>query len=113
MKKCLFSLSVFFLLASDISSQTLSWPKQETNLGNVLTLYQPQVENWDQFKTLDYRMAFSLVPSQQKEVIGVLDMRATTYVNTADHLVHIYDLKITGLHFPGLNTPTAHDMGQL
>ena len=113
MKKSFFYLALFFCYGSAIFCQTLTWPKQETNLGNVLTLYQPQVENWDQFKTLDFRMAFSLVPSQQKEVIGVLDMRATTYVNTAEHQVHIYDLKITGLHFPGLDTPAAHDMGQM
>lgn len=112
--KRIYLLTVYTLaFASCMMAQTLTWPKQETNLGNVLTLYQPQVEDWQQFQTLDFRMAFSLIPNQGKEVLGVVDVHASTYVNTYDRQVHIYSLKITGIHFPGLDPTTAYGMGQI
>ena len=34
-------------------------------------VYQPQVDDWKNFRELDWRMAFSLTPAGGQEVVGV------------------------------------------
>ena len=84
-----FAISIITLLLFSFNgfSQELDFPRELTNDGAVLTIYHPQVERWTDYKTLVYRMAFSLVPNQQKEVLGVLYMSANTVSNTQDHTV--------------------------
>jgi hypothetical protein len=38
------------------------WPRQRTNEQGRLIYYQPQVEDWKNFKELNFRMAFTLAP---------------------------------------------------
>ncbi|MDZ7614831.1 MAG: hypothetical protein U5K51_14905 [Flavobacteriaceae bacterium] len=59
-------------------------------------MYQPQVENWQDYKNLTYRLAFSLVPNQGKEVLGVLYMTANTAVNKETNSVLIQILLLKG-----------------
>ncbi len=58
-------------------------------------------------------MAFQLTPYQAKQIVGVLYINATTIVDTYDHMVKIYNLNVTGVHFPGLDEETAASMGQI
>ena len=43
-----------------VFAQDPGWPRQLTNNGTVLILYTPQVEDWPQYETIDFRMAFQL-----------------------------------------------------
>ena len=87
-----------------IRDRDISWPRTLTNEGSVLTMYQPQVESWNNHKTLVYRMAFSLTPNQQKDVLGVLYMTANTVANTQDHTVFLSDMVVNKTMFPSLDT---------
>ena len=42
------------------------WPRQQTNAAGHLVYYQPQIDNWKDFKELDFRMAFAFTPKQKK-----------------------------------------------
>ena len=108
-------LSCYLLLAGSLSlyAQDPGWPRQMTNNGSVLVLYTPQVEDWPQYETIDFRMAFQLTPYQGKPVVGVLYVNASTFVDTYNHMVKIYNLNITGVHFPGMDDATAVSMGQI
>ncbi len=94
-------------------AQDPGWPRQLTNNGSILVLYTPQVEDWPEYQTLNFRMAFSLTPYQAKEVVGVLYMSATTTVDTYTHMVTIFNMNVTDVHFPSLDETTAASMGQI
>jgi hypothetical protein len=100
MKSLLFSFSVFFLFFYNSFSQIVNWPRTLTNNGSVLTMYQPQIENWKDYKNLSYRLAFSLVQNEGKEVLGVLYMTAKTDVNKESNMVLISSIVIDKVHFP-------------
>jgi hypothetical protein len=113
MKTLISIFSIVLLNYTPVFAQELTWPHELTSGGSVLTLYQPQVEDWQMYQTLDFRMAFSLVPFQEKEVVGVLYVHASTAVNMDDHMVTIYGMNITQTHFPSLDSAKADSMGQL
>ncbi len=89
------------------------WPRQLTQDGAVLTLYQPQVDDWPQYKNLDCRMAFTLQPYQAKKVVGIIYMDAQTNVNMDNRMVEVYNMIITQTHFPSLDDATAESLGEL
>ena len=85
----------------------LGWPRQKTTDKGSLVYYQPQVDDWKDFKQLDFRMAFSLTPKGQKEVVGVLSAQAQTAVDVDQHDVVLSDFKITQVRFPSLDSDQA------
>ncbi len=113
MKRQIYLLMLVLVYSSVVIAQDPGWPRQLTNNGSVLVLYTPQVANWEQYQTIEFRMAFSLTPYQAKEVVGVVYIGATTNVDTYNHMVSIYNLNITGVHFPGMDDTTAASLGQI
>ena len=99
--------------ANSPSAADPGWPRQRTNEHGTLVYYQPQVDDWKDFKQLDFRMAFSFTPKGQKEVIGVLVLSANTNVNVDDHSVVLTDFKINQVHFPSLDPEKASKMDQV
>lgn len=106
MKK-LFILFTLISFTFSCFSQDLEWPREWKHEGNVLTVYQPQIENWDNYEKLDFRMAFTLVPFYQKEVVGVVYLHATTTVDMDNHMVAINKINIQKVDFPSLDTSKA------
>src|SRR5215475_16171543 len=76
-----------------------SWPRERYSNGNRLIIYQPQVDNWNNFQDLSWRMAVSLTPKGGKTVIGVVEMKGTTSVDNVNKLVNISNLQITNTYF--------------
>src|SRR5579864_5058845 len=112
MKKRL-CLSMWALFTSICTfAQDPGWPRQLTNNGAVLVLYTPQVEDWPDYTTLNFRMAFSFTPYQQKEVVGVVYMTAATTVDTYTRMVSIFNISVSDVHFPSLDEVTSASMGQ-
>ncbi|HEY4968167.1 MAG TPA: hypothetical protein VII28_17295, partial [Puia sp.] len=112
MKKLIFLLINTLVLSLITLAQDPGWPRQLTDNGNVLVVYAPQVEDWPQYETLNFRMAFQLTPYQSKLVVGVVYLSATTSVDTYDHMVKIFNLNVTDVHFPSLDPTTAARLGQ-
>ncbi|MGB8440136.1 MAG: hypothetical protein WCE26_12145 [Candidatus Acidiferrales bacterium] len=89
------------------------WPRQITNQGNTLVLYQPQVDDWKNFRELDWRMAFSLTPAGGQEAVGVATLHSNTEIDNDNKMVSLTDLKIVNTSFPSLDPQSAVKMGQL
>jgi hypothetical protein len=78
----------------------------------VLLYYQPQIDEWKDYKELMGRMAFSLTPSGGKAVLGVADVQAATLVDKDSHTVFFRDISVTSVRFPSLQG-NAQTMEQL
>lgn len=103
-----FVLAISLILPGLIGyAQDVTFPRQLTNQGSILTLYQPQVEKWTGHELLDFRAAFSVKPAGAKEALGVLYMKAKTEVNMENHRVLISNMSITAIHFPSLQADSA------
>jgi hypothetical protein len=89
------------------------WPRKTTKDGATLITYQPQVDDWKDFKTLNWRMAFSLAPKGGKAAIGAISIEAQTDVDHETHTVLIHDLKVERTNFPSLQGEEAEKMDQL
>jgi hypothetical protein len=94
-------------------AQDPGWPRERISQGSRLVYYQPQVDEWKDFKELSFRMAFSLTPKGGKETVGVMTVQAVTDVSVEDRNVFIHDLAITGTSFPSLDPASAKTMDQL
>jgi hypothetical protein len=68
MKRKIFIFFILFLIGTKAYLQDVKYPRQFTNEGSVLVVYQPQVDSWEKYQKLVFRVAFSLKPSQGEEV---------------------------------------------
>ena len=67
-----FSLTIVLLVALFASAQDPGWPRQITKASGKLVYYQPQVDDWKNYKAIDARMAFTITPTGGKEHVGVV-----------------------------------------
>src|SRR5215472_3715021 len=89
------------------------WPRQSSKNGTTLVAYQPQVDEWKDFKTLTFRMAFSITPKGGKPVLGAARISADTDVDNDAHMVLIHDLKIQRINFPSAKPEQVEPMSDL
>jgi len=112
--KCLFVSLALILASVTISvAQDLKWPRQRVENGNTLVTYQPQVDDWKNFKELDWRMAVELTPKGGKPTVGVVVLKANTEVDNENKMVLINNIKIVHTNFPSMDPATAAQMDQL
>ena len=88
------------------------WPRERYQNGTRLTIYQPQVDDWKDFKELTWRMAVSLTPKSGKEVVGVVEMKGSTEVDNVAKIVNITNFQVTGTYFPSLDQATKEKTEQ-
>lgn len=93
-------------------AQDPGWPRQIEKNGVTLVYYQPQVDEWKDYKELFFRVAFSIKPKAGKEVLGVASMQAGTMVDQDDHTAYIRDIQAQDVRFPSLDSQTATQMEQ-
>src|SRR6266567_800387 len=90
-----------------------SWPREKFSNGTRLIIYQPQVDDWQNFQDLSWRMAISLTPKGGKTAVGVVEMKGNTNIDNVAKLVVISNPQVTGTYFPSLDKATADKMEQL
>ncbi len=118
-----FRLLVIFLLfySAGVLAQTekaattsdLGWPRQIEQDGATLVYYQPQIDEWKDYKNITARMAFSLKPKNGKETLGVADLSGKTDVNKDNRTVYLHNVSVTAARFPALNETDAASMEKL
>jgi hypothetical protein len=59
----------------------IGWPRQVQNDKGTLVYYQPQVDEWKNYKELMARMAFSLTPKGGKQALSVVSLQCATTVD--------------------------------
>jgi len=94
-------------------AQDPGWPREMTKDGARLVYYQPQVDDWKNFKELDFRLAVSLTPAGGKAVVGVVSVHAQTDVNVDARTVLIHNLTISETRFPSLEAEAAARMATM
>src|SRR5580704_16762959 len=77
-----------FLCAEDIG-----WPREMTQNGARIVYYQPQIDRWSDYRTLDARMAISVTPAGGKPTLGVVSIQARTDVDKEARNVVISNIK--------------------
>jgi len=102
-----FLLFLFFVALCGASltagAQAPLWPKEISKPSGVLVCYQPQVDAWQNYQTLDVRMAFTLTPTGGTKQVGVITAKLQTSVNFDTHTVLLTDPQITSVVFPSLD----------
>ncbi|TDO83054.1 hypothetical protein EV143_102318 [Flavobacterium chryseum] len=99
--------------ADSIGTTDIGWPREVTNDGAKLVYYQPQVDQWRDFKQLTAQIAFSLTPKDGKEVLGVASLQAETMVDKDSHNVFFKNVEATGVRFPALDEKQTPQMEKL
>ncbi len=76
------------------------WPKTAKSGGATYTMYQPQLDDWDQ-RHLTAHAAVSVLAAGAKDpVFGVVDFEASTHVSRLTRTVEFHDIKVTQVKFP-------------
>ncbi len=91
-------------------AQDIGWPRQATDNKSTLVYYQPQIDKWDNYKTLEGRFAFSLTPEGGQEVLGVASFKCDTKTDKDAHTTYLHNIEYTDIRFPSLDEKTSEDM---
>jgi hypothetical protein len=94
-------------------AQDPGWPRLMTQQGAKLVIYQPQVDNWQNFQQITGRMAFTLTPAGGKQVVGAANIEGSTNTDTASRMVFVYNIQISNVYFPSLDSASAPAMEAL
>ena len=113
-KTILFMIATLVIWAARLAlAQDPGWPRKNVQPGGTLILYQPQVDDWKDFKEITWRQAFQLTPTGGKQVLGAATLTGTTSVDNDKHMVAIYGIQITNSYFPELDPASSARMDQL
>ena len=113
MKRTILAITLVFTFVGVCVAQDPGWPRQKTSPAGKFIYYPPQVDDWSNYKDLDFRMAFSLTPAGGKQMVGVVTIHAKTDVSVDDRTVFLHNPVITRTDFPSLDASTSAQMGQL
>lgn len=79
------------------------WPKEFSLQKGKLMVYQPQIDEWPDYKIVKARSAIAFLATGTKEPqFGIIELQARTEVDFESRLVKLTKLQITGGNFPGL-----------
>jgi hypothetical protein len=116
-ERALMRIFIAVLLAASLTvagvAQDIGWPREKSTAGSKIIYYQPQLDDWKDFRQLDARMAVSLTPVGGQATAGVIYLRARTDADLDTRNVVVSRLEITGTRFPALDEVSAAKMDQL
>jgi hypothetical protein len=113
MKKLMLILTLMLAFVSVSMAQDPGWPRQKTSSAGRLVYYQPQVDSWNNYRDVQFRMAFSLTPTGGKQVVGVVQIKSSTDINMDARTVLLSKPEVTDTHFPSLDASKTVEMDQL
>src|SRR5580700_8445625 len=96
------------LLAEDIG-----WPREMTQNGARIVYYQPQIDQWLDYRTLSAWMAISVTPAGGKATPGVVSIQARTDADKDNRTVVISNIKLTDTRFPSVDAAGDAKLGEL
>ena len=71
------------------------------------------MDDWNNYQTLNARMAFTITPTSGKSQVGVMTVQMQTTTNMDTHTVLLSNPQITSVTFPSLDPATSAEMGTL
>src|SRR4051812_31493679 len=78
------------------------WPRQIKKNKMTLVYYQPQIDEWKDYKTLSARVAFSMTPDKGAAILGVVSLKCNTIVEKETRTVYLKDIAYEDIRFPSL-----------
>jgi hypothetical protein len=94
-------------------AQDPGWPREKSNAGGSIIYYQPQLDEWKDFKELYARMAVSIRPKDGQPTVGVIYVHAATDANTETRNVILSNVQISETKFPSLDEAGSAAMDKL
>ena len=95
-------LSGSFVVAVPSPDQSLSWPIEiESEQGAVTTLYQPQLESFQE-NELEGRMAVTIKLPEKEMIFGAIWFRARLETDLDNRTVTLEKMEILRTHFPDI-----------
>ena len=88
------------------------WPRVIEHPSGKLLAYQPQVDEWKDFKEITWRMALSVTPSGGKTVIGAATIHGLTDVDHENHTVLLHDMTIKNTYFPSVDSAAGAKLSE-
>jgi hypothetical protein len=80
----------------------IEWPKEIKHAKGKIVIYQPQIDEWPDYKVVKARSAIAFLPNgETNPKLGIIEMQANTEVDFESRLVKLTRLQITGANFPG------------
>ncbi|MFN8006197.1 MAG: hypothetical protein U0V70_04065 [Terriglobia bacterium] len=95
------------------SPQDPGWPREIKKDGARLIMYQPQIGEWKEYRSLTADIAFSLTPAGGQPTLGVATLAAKTVADVDRRIVVIQDIQVTNTRFPSLAGEEEKKMDQL
>lgn len=91
----------------DTAAPSSRWPLRLNTADGVITIYQPQLRNFDG-NQIKARAALSVVaPGQQEPVFGAMWMESRVSTDRVDRTVRILEVTVTKVRFPASGGVTA------
>ncbi len=114
MSKAMYPAVLALLLAGSARAaaqepDSLTWPRYRLAPdGSQITIYQPQVDSWQYYVQLDYRVAVEIhQPGAPADVPAILRLSSQTDTDLGTGMVVLFNTKILSVSFPGSDTATA------
>jgi hypothetical protein len=107
------ALSLALALTRAGATQDPGWPREIARDDATLVYYQPQIDDWKDFKEINGRMAISVTPRGGKPQVGIVALQMRTDVDVDSHTALLSDPHITSLTFPDTDPATAKKLDQL
>lgn len=68
-------LALVMTACSSAWAQDPGWPRKLVKPGGTVIVYQPQVDDWQNFTDIKWRAAFQLTPTGGKQVVGAAALK--------------------------------------
>ena len=108
-----FALALSMVFPGVHAAQDPGWPREMTRDDATLIYYQPQIDEWKDFKEISGRMAVSVTPRGGKPQVGIVTLRMHTDVDVDSRNALLSKPQITGLTFPDTDAATAKKLDTL
>ncbi len=87
---------------------TKGWPRSYESGGNKVIVYQPQLDEWQDYGLLLGKAAVAVeLKGKAQEYYGAIDLQATTEVDFGSRTVLLEKLAVTKLTFPNIDETLA------
>ena len=92
-------------------AEEIGWPREASQNGARIVYYQPQIDQWTDYRTLNARLAISLTPAGGKPTLGVISVEARTDSDKETRTVVISNIKLIDTRFLSVDAASAASLG--
>jgi len=92
----------------------LTWPRIARPDGHEVVMFQPQLDEWKDHTVMTGKAAMAVtLKGTDKTVYGAAYLKVKTQADVPNHTVLFSDFRITDVHFPNADDPTARQCREI